>query len=136
MRLRVGREVAILSVALSLAGAASLPAFAQTGPKYGALAVDRSNGFFYGIGVDYDTAAGAEQRAIEEGRKRGGDVAVVLLWSGPGCGAYRSMALDGQGDAYGWGVAGNQIEAESIAFREAQKRSNGKATPNRAWCFI
>jgi hypothetical protein len=98
----------------------------------GALAVDRNNGFYYGFAVDYETRAAAEQRALEECRQRGGRCAVVLVWQGAGCGAYRTVS-DNVGTAYGWGVAGSRGEADAVASREAAKRSNGRPTPNHVW---
>ncbi|HUP90369.1 MAG TPA: FISUMP domain-containing protein, partial [Longimicrobiales bacterium] len=100
--------------------------------KYAALAVDRTNGFYYGYAYDHPSIAEAESRALEEVKKRGGSGYVVLLFSGAACGAYRTM--DGNaGTAYGWGVAPTQPEADGIATREAQKRSKGKTPTNYVW---
>jgi hypothetical protein len=100
--------------------------------KYGALAVDRNNGFYYGWAYDYDTRAEAEQRALEECRKRGGSGTVVLVWQGKGCGAYRT--INGNvGTAYGWGVAETQSAADAIATQECLKRSNGNPASNHVW---
>ena len=41
-------------------GVACPGAHAQTAPKYGALAIDRSNGFYFGFAVVYDTPGEAE----------------------------------------------------------------------------
>lgn len=122
----------LLAAAAILAGLCA-PAGAQAQQaKYGALAVDRSNGFHYGFAYDYPTREEAERRALEEGRRKGGDVSVVLVWSGSGCGAYRTVQ-PGKGDAYGWGVARTRAEAETIAQREADKRAGGQPTPNHVW---
>lgn len=117
---------------LLLAGAAVAGAASAQEAKFGALAVDRSNGFYYGFSYDQPSRAAAEQRAIDEGRKKGGKVSVVLVWSGSGCGAYRTVQ-SGQGDAYGWGVAATHQQADVIASREAAKRAPGTPTPNNAW---
>src|SRR5690606_21445100 len=50
--------------------------------KFGALAIDRSNGFYYGFSYDYPTLAEAETKAADECRKKGGDCSVVLSFSG------------------------------------------------------
>lgn len=119
--------------AVVLAACCVAPAAAQSsGPKFGALAVDRAQSFVFGFSHDYPTRAEAERRALEEARKRGGNPAVVLVWSGVGCGAYRTVDAK-DGDAYGWGVARTRAEADAIAQREATKRSNGNPTWNNAW---
>ncbi|PZQ64651.1 MAG: hypothetical protein DI570_04725 [Phenylobacterium zucineum] len=119
---------AAVAAVFLVSGAAS----AQPAVKFGALAVDRARSFVFGFAYDHPTRAEAERRALEEARKRGGDPSVVLVWSGAGCGAYRTVA-PGDGDAYGWGVARTRPEADAIAQREASRRSNGRPTPNNAW---
>ncbi|ERJ60431.1 DUF4189 domain-containing protein [Sphingobacterium paucimobilis] len=105
--------------------------YAQT-EKYAALAVDRSNGFYYGFAHDYDNRNDAEQRALSECKKRGGNCSIVLVYSGGGCVVYRTV--DGNvGTAYGWGVAKTKQEADAIAITEAKKRSNGKMPTNHVW---
>ena len=100
--------------------------------KFGALAIDRSNGFYYGFSYDYATLAEAEQKAIEECSKKGGNCSVVLSFSGTGCAAYRT--IDGKaGTAYGWGFAKTKEEADAIAMKEALKRSNGVNPSNFVW---
>jgi hypothetical protein len=100
--------------------------------KFGALAIDRSNGFYYGWSYDYSTLAEAEQKAIEECNKKGGNCTVVLLFSGVGCAAYRT--IDGNvGNAYGWGIGNSKEEADKIATKECLKRSNGKPANNFVW---
>ncbi len=94
--------------------------------------MDRSNGFYYGFAVDYAAQAEAEARAIQECAKRGGNCAAVLVWSGTGCGAYRTVP-DNVGTAYGWGVARSREEADAIALREATERSGDRAPTNYAW---
>src|SRR4051812_46754703 len=78
---------------LLAAASSSLAAQAQkaVGAKTGALAIDRQNGFAYGFAFDQATRADAEARALEEVSKRGGNGTVVLVWSGEGCGAYRTI---------------------------------------------
>ncbi|MEW5686478.1 MAG: DUF4189 domain-containing protein [Pseudomonadota bacterium] len=120
----------ICAVAAVLLTAVS--AGAQPAPKFGALAVDRARSFAFGFAYDHATRAEAERRALEEARKRGGEPSVVLVWSGAGCGAYRTVAPR-DGDAYGWGVGRTQAEADAIAQREASRRSNGRPTPNNVW---
>lgn len=109
-----------------------VPATAAQAQKIGALAIDKRNGFAYGFAFDHDTRAQAEARALEEVANRGGNGSVVLVWSGEGCGAYRTIDPK-DGSAYGWGVAATQIAAEAIADREVAKRSNGKPAQNHTW---
>lgn len=105
--------------------------YAQT-EKYAALAVDRNNGFYYGFANDYSSRADAEQRALLECKKRGGNCSIVLVFSGEGCAVYRT--IEGNvGTAYGWGLAKTRQEADAIATAEAKKRSNGIAPTNHAW---
>ena len=126
--------------------ATTLASFGQTRPtikkpaanakpvvsKFGALAIDRSNGFFYGWSYDYSTLVEAEQKAIEECNKKGGNCTIVLSYSGTGCAAYRTV--DGnQGTAFGWGLAKTKEEADVIATKECLKRSNGTNPTNFVW---
>lgn len=100
--------------------------------KFGALAIDRSNGFYYGCSYDYSTLAEAEKRAIEECNKKGGNCTIVLSYSGTGCAAYRT--IDGNvGTAFGWGLAKTKEEADAIATKECLKRSNGTSPTNFVW---
>ena len=108
------------------------PAAAAAQVKYGALAIDRNNGFYYGFAHDQPTLAEAEERAVAETEKRGGKGWVVLTWSGVGCAAYRTVAAD-VGTAYGWGVAATKAAADAIAQKEALERSSGKPVPNHVW---
>lgn len=99
---------------------------------YGALAIDRRDGFYYGWANDYPTLGDAIDRALAECTNRGGKCRVVLAWSGRGCGAYRT--IDGKvGTAYGWGVAATRDEADAIARREAEKRSKHVPATNFVW---
>lgn len=99
---------------------------------FGALAVDRSNGFYYGWAYDYTSRAEAEKRAVEECQKRGGNCSVVLSFVGSGCAAY--CTINGKvGTAYGWGLAKTKEEADAIATKECMKRSKGTFPANYVW---
>ncbi|MFN0290349.1 FISUMP domain-containing protein [Pedobacter helvus] len=100
--------------------------------KFGALAVDRSNGFYYGWSSNYSTLAEAERKAIDECNKKGGNCSVVLSYAGTGCAAYRT--IDGNvGTAFGWGLAKTKEAADAIAIKECLKRSNGSNPTNFVW---
>jgi hypothetical protein len=100
--------------------------------KYGALAIDRHNGFYYGWAYDQNSVAEAEQRAIQECNNMGGNGTVVLEWSGGGCAAYRTIKGN-VGTAYGWGLATTKEKADAIATQECLKRSNGIPADNFVW---
>lgn len=100
--------------------------------KFGALAIDKSNGFYYGWSFDYTLVGDAETKAIQECKNKGGDCQVVLVWSGSGCAAYRTIA-ENIGSAYGWGVAKTKNEADAIATKEVLKRSGNKIASNFVW---
>lgn len=100
--------------------------------KFGALAIDRTNGFYYGWSFDYATLAEAENKAIEECNAKGGNCTVVLSYSGTGCAAYRTSDGD-VGTAYGWGLAKTKEAADAIATKEYLKRSNGINSANFVW---
>jgi uncharacterized protein (TIGR02145 family) len=100
--------------------------------KYGALAIDRSNGFYFGWSNDYATLKEAEERALLECKNKGGNCSVVLTFSGTGCAAYRTVE-GGKGTAYGWGIAKTKEEADAIAMRECLKRSGGASPSNFVW---
>jgi uncharacterized protein (TIGR02145 family) len=92
--------------------------------KYGALAIDRANGFYYGYSFDQPTLEEAEKRAVDECVKKGGSCSIVLSYSGTGCAAYRT--IDGNvGTAFGWGLAKTKAAADAIATKECLKRSGG-----------
>lgn len=100
--------------------------------KYGALAIDRSNGFYYGFSFDQPNLAEAEKRAVDECNKRGGSCSIVLTYSGTGCAAYRT--INGNvGTAFGWGIAKTKEEADAIATKECLKRSGGIQPTNFVW---
>ena len=106
-------------------------AFSQS-DKYGALAIDRSKGYYYGFSYDQETLANAEKTALYECQNRGGDCEVVLRWSGNGCGVYRTVD-EKDGTAYGWGLSTTKEEADRIAIQECLKRSNGVVPMKFAW---
>jgi hypothetical protein len=97
--------------------------------KYGALAIDRSDGIYYGLGLDYSTLAEAEKNAIEECNKKGGKGSIVLSFSGTCCVAYRF--IEGNvGMGYGWGIGLTKEEADKIAMKECGERSYYLPAPN------
>jgi formylglycine-generating enzyme required for sulfatase activity len=108
------------------------PKISQVVTKFGALAIDKNNGFYYGFSYDFNTRIEAENKAIDECNKKGGKCTVVLIYSGSGCAVYRT--IDGKvGTAYGWGVAKNKQEADAIAIKECLSRSNGIMPNNFVW---
>ena len=98
--------------------------------KYGALAIERDNGFYFGWAVDCATLEEAQKKAVEECTKKGGKCSVVLSYSGTCCAVYRTSAGKSIGIAFGWGVAKTKEEADVIAKREHLLRSFGMAAPN------
>ena len=98
--------------------------------KYGALAIERDNGSYFGWAVDCATLEEAQKKAVEECTKKGGKCSVVLSFSGTCCAAYRTSAGKNVGIAFGWGVAKTKEEADVIARREHLLRSFGMAAPN------
>ncbi|MBU8883049.1 DUF4189 domain-containing protein [Kaistella sp. DKR-2] len=110
----------------------STPVAKTSASKFGALAVDRSNGYYYGYAFDFPTRAAAEKKAVDECIQKGGNCSVVLTYSGAGCAAYRT--IDGSvGTAFGWGVAKTKEEADAIATAECLKRSGGNPASNFVW---
>jgi WD40 repeat protein len=108
------------------------PAAAEQYFEYGALSIDRNDGFVYGWAVEQPSMETAIARAQEECSKRGGQCSIVLIWNGAGCGSYRTVEED-VGTAYGWGVAGTREEADAIAQREAIKYSGGRVASRNVW---
>lgn len=100
--------------------------------KFAALAVDRNNGFYYGWSYDFDYQRDAEEKALAECKKKGGNCTIVLSFSGAGCAAYRTIKSN-VGTAYGWGVAKTKQEADAIAIAECKKRSKGAMPTNFVW---
>jgi hypothetical protein len=100
--------------------------------KYGALAIDRGNGFYFGWAADCSTLAEAEKKSIENCSKKGGRCTVVLSWSGTGCAVYRFITGN-VGMGYGWGLAKTKEEADTKAKKECAERSYGLPAPNMVW---
>jgi len=98
--------------------------------KYGALAIERDNGYYFGWAVDCATLEEAQKKAVGECAKKGGKCSVVLSFSGTCCAAYRTSAGKNIGIAFGWGLALTKEEADVIAKREHLIRSYGMAAPN------
>jgi hypothetical protein len=101
--------------------------------RYGALAIDRNNGFYYGFTANAPTLTEAVKNALAECNKKGGKCTLVLSFSGTGCVAYRTSAGENVGLAYGWGLAGTKEEADAIAKKECNERTYGMAVPNLVW---
>lgn len=100
--------------------------------KYGALAIDRGNGIYYGWATECSTLAEAEKKAIDECNKKGGGCTVVLSFSGTGCAVYRFISGN-VGMGYGWGLAKTKEEADTKAKKECAERSFGLPAPNMDW---
>jgi hypothetical protein len=100
--------------------------------KYGALALDRSNGFYFGWASDCSSLSEAEKKAIDECSKKGGKCTIVLSYSGTGCAAYRFITGN-VGTGFGWGLAKTKEEADVIAKKECSERSYGLPAPNFVW---
>lgn len=128
--------------------ALALPVVAQTPPKkkpavaksaapqagkFGALAVDRNDGFAYGWTSDQPSRTAASAAALDECGKRGDQCGLVVEFSGEGCAAYYTLSAE-DGSAYGWGVAPTQGQAESRAREECSNFADGKAVcANHVW---
>ncbi len=97
--------------------------------KYGALAIDRGNGIYYGWATDCVSLAEAEKTSINECNKKGGKGTVVLSFSGSGCAVYRFISGN-VGMGYGWGLAKTKEEADVKAKKECAERSFGLPAPN------
>lgn len=102
------------------------------GTKFGALAIDRGNGFYYGWAADCSSLAEAEKKAIDVCNKKGGRCTVVLSYQGTGCAAYRFITGN-VGMGYGWGLAATREEADDKARKECAERSYGLPAPNIVW---
>ena len=90
------------------------------GGDYGSLAIDAINGNQYGWAINYDTQAEANQKALSECQKNGGNQCHTVLWFKGGCAAY--VVEPGNPSLYGWGAADTRAEAERIAKQEARSR--------------
>jgi len=111
----------------------ALSPYSWAGDKFGALAVDKNNGFYYGWSYDHSTMEQANTRALNECAQRGGNCSVVLeLFGADRCGAYRT--IDGAvGTAYGWGKGPDQSVADRMANEQCLGRSNGNSCNNHVW---
>jgi len=101
----------------------------RTVMKYGALAIDRGNGIYFGWAADCASLAEAEKLAIENCSRKGGRCTIVLSYSGTGCAVYRFITGN-VGMGYGWGLAKTKEEADSKAKKECAERSYGLPAPN------
>jgi hypothetical protein len=129
-------KAGLTSLLLVLSFAAQAQAPKQTKPadtkKYGALAVDRSNGFVYGFGNDHPTRQAANDRAMKECTKRKGQCAVVVEFSGEGCAAYATTPSN-KGTAFGWATNRDMNYAKDKAREYCQGFSGGEACGNHVW---
>ena len=98
--------------------------------KYGALAIDRNNGYYYAFTANASSLSEAVKTAIAECNKKGGKCTLVLSYSGAGCVAYRTSSGKNVGLAYGWGLAKTKEEADVIAKKECNDRTFGMSVPN------
>lgn len=96
---------------------------------YASLAIDRKDGELYGWAINYNSQSAADERALGECEKNGGDCHVVLRFKG-GCGVY--VVERGNGSLYGWGTANTRTEAENRAMEEARARG-GNDLVVRVW---
>lgn len=104
----------------------------ESNTMYGALSIDRGNGFYFGWAADCSTLAEAEKKAIEACSKKGGRCTVVLSYSGTGCAVYRFITGN-VGMGYGWGLAKTKEKADTKAKKECAERSYGLPAPNMVW---
>ena len=105
---------------------AAMPAAAQA--PVGALAVDERQGEQWGWAVDYETAAAARTRALDE---CGTGCSVVLTFGR--CAAY-AADQDADSTAVGWTEAcASASAAQAAALSECRSRSGGSSCIVRAW---
>ena len=107
----------------------AIPTPVQTTVKYGALAIDRGNGIYFGWASECVSLAEAEKKALENCSKKGGRCTIVLSYSGTGCAVYRFISGN-VGMGYGWGLAATKEEADKKAKKECAERSYGLPAPN------
>jgi hypothetical protein len=101
--------------------------------KYGAMAIDRNNGYYYGFSANASTLTEAVKNAIAECNSKGGKCTLVLSYSGAGCIVYRTSSGKNVGMAYGWGISSTSEEADIIAKKECNDRTYGMSVPNYMW---
>ncbi|HET8810681.1 MAG TPA: DUF4189 domain-containing protein [Flavobacteriaceae bacterium] len=98
--------------------------------QHASLAIDQKTGDQYGWAVDYETQAAADQRAMAECEKNGGDDCHIVLRFTGGCGAY--VVERGNNSLYGWGTGDTRTAAENRALSEARTRG-GTDLVVRVW---
>ena len=104
----------------------AVPAAAQ--PPVGALAVDGRQGDQWGWAVDYETAAAAQDRALQE---CGAGCSVVLTFGR--CAAY-AADQDADSTAVGWAESyASAAGAREAALAECRSRGGGSGCVVRAW---
>ncbi len=118
----------VLRVSLVVSGVlgAAWQAVGQT--PVGALAIDEQRGDQAGWAVDYETAAAAQARALQE---CGAGCSVVLTFDR--CGAY-ATDQDADSTAVGWAEAyDSAASARRAALSECSARGGGSGCVVRAW---
>jgi hypothetical protein len=137
-----------LAVALALAtGLAALPAASQKAKpkpaaakaaapkagKYGALAVDRSQGYVFAWAYDHPSRQAASEYALAECAKRDGNCTVVVEFAGEGCASYHTVG-ERDGSAYGWGTAPTREAAQARSLQECNAFAGGNTScSNHVW---
>lgn len=94
------------------------------------LAIDQRNGDQYGWAIQYGSRAKADERALKECEKNGGEECHVVLRFTGGCGVY--VVERGNSSLYGWGTAETREAAESRAISEV-RALGGKDLVVRVW---
>jgi Domain of unknown function (DUF4189) len=93
----------------------------------GALAIDANQGSAYGLGVNYDSMAAAEQRALIE---CGRSCRIVVRFPSA-CAAYAADQTEGS-TVYGWAPGNSRDEAKAKAVSNCRKYG-GKRCNVRVW---
>jgi len=122
----------IAGLTLASAPAWSQKAAAVVHGKFGALAVDRGQGFIFGFAYDHPSRAAANQFAMDECKKRKGNCALVVEFAGEGCASYHTISAT-DGSAYGWGTATTREAAQARSLQECNNFGGGKACTNHVW---
>ena len=111
---------AIAGSALVLCASVWMASSAAAQAPVGALAIDERQGDQYGWAVDYETAAAAQGRALQE---CGGGCSVVLTFGR--CAAY-AADQDAGSTAVGWAEAyASGADARQRALSECRSRGGG-----------
>ena len=129
MNIRRPKAIFFLPVML-LIMSASPQQKSSTGFRYGALAIDRNNGYYYAFSSNAASLSEAVKSSIAECNKKGGKCTLVLSYAGEGCVAYRTSAGTNVGLAYGWGIAKSREDADKTAKKECNDRTYGMEVPN------